>query len=76
MPSFAAQIAVAFEAEPHQMRSRRPCRVRLDAQQPGRVGEHRPRVGLWRSPRRRATSRNTSACVRAMSASVSPSAGA
>ena len=46
MPSFAAQTAVAFEPAPHQMRSRRPSRMRLEAQQPGRIGKHRPRIRL------------------------------
>ena len=46
MPSCAVQTAVSVEAAPHQIRSRRPGRVRLQAQQAGRVGEHRPRVRL------------------------------
>ena len=46
MPFSAVQRAVASDAAPHQMRSRRPGRVRLGAQQAGRVGEHRARVGL------------------------------
>ena len=46
MPCFAAQTAVAFVAEPHQIRSRRPARKWLEAQEPGRIGKHRARVGL------------------------------
>ncbi len=46
IPSFAAHSAVALVAAPHQMRSRKPSGMRLEAQQARRVGEHRPRVGL------------------------------
>ena len=49
MPSFAAHSAVALVAAPHQIRSRKPSRMRLEAQQAGRVGKHRPRVGLGKT---------------------------
>jgi hypothetical protein len=38
MPSFAAQMAVAFEPEPHQMRSRRPSECGSTRSRPGGFG--------------------------------------
>src|SRR5258708_40056074 len=43
IPSFAAQIAVAFEPAPHQIRLRRPSEWGFQAQQPGRIWKH----GSW-----------------------------
>ena len=75
MPCSAVHSAVARVPAPHQIRSRRPGRVRLDAQQ-ARAGWGTSAAG-WarRNPRPSSTSRKTSACSRAMSAWSLPSAG-
>jgi len=68
---FRCPARVSFDPEPHQMRSRRPARIRLEAQQPRRFGKHRPRVGLAK-PSPFSRSRSSSALRRPMSASLSP----
>ena len=49
MPSLPVHCAVGVVAAPHQMRSRRPSRMRLEAQQARRIGEHRARIGLGKA---------------------------
>ena len=60
IPSFAAQIAVAFEPAPHQIRSRRPSEYGSKRSSPGGFGNMGFGLGRAKpSPRKR--SRNTSA---------------
>ena len=71
MPCSAVQTAVARVPAPHQMRSGRPGDCGWIASPPTA-----PICGLPRATAVPAiASRNTSVCARAMSASVSPSAG-
>ena len=74
IPCCAAQTAVAFEAAPHQMRSRRPGECGSRRSSPGGLGNIGRGFGSA-NPSPLSRSRKTSAWRRAMSASVSPSAG-
>ena len=75
MPSFAAHSAVALVPAPHQMRSRKPSENGSRRSRPVGFGNIGRGFGLAK-PSPFSTSRNTSVWRRAMSASVSPSAGA
>ncbi len=71
-PCLAAHSAVALVEAPHQMRSRRPSLCGSSRSRPGGFGN----IGLGfgcAKPLPCSTSRNTSVCRRAMSASVWPS---
>ena len=75
MPSFAAHLDVAFELEPHQIRPRSPSECGSTRSSPGGLGNIGRGLGCAK-PSPLITSRKTSAWRRAMSAWVSPSAGA
>ena len=74
IPSRAAQAAVAFEAAPHQIRSRRPGECGSRRSRPGGFGNIGRGFGSA-NPSPESSSRKTWACRRAMSPSSSPSAG-
>ncbi len=75
MPFSAVHLAVASEAAPHQMRSRRPGECGSGRSRPGGLGNIGRGLG-WAKPSPSSTWRKTSVWRRAMSAWSSPSAGA
>ena len=75
IPRSAAQTAVASVAAPHQMRSRSPSECGSRRRRPGGFGNIGRGLG-WAKPSPSSRARKSSAWRRAMSASVSPSAGA
>ena len=75
IPRSAAQTAVASVAAPHQMRSRSPSECGSRRSRPGGLGNIGRGFG-WAKPAPPSRARKSSAWRRAMSASVSPSAGA
>src|SRR5258708_19669209 len=74
MPSFAAHCDVAFEAEPHQMRSRKPAECGSTRSSPGGLENIGCVLGVA-NPSPLSTSSSFAAWRRAMSASLSPQAG-
>ena len=74
MPCPAAHAAVARDPAPHQIRSRSPGECGSGRSSPGGFGNIGRGLG-WAKPAPGSASRKTSACRRAMSASVSPSGG-
>ena len=75
MPWRAAHSAVGREPAPHQIRSRNPGEWGSGRRSPGGFGNIGEGFG-WANPAPESAWRKTSVCWRAMSASVSPSAGA
>ena len=73
--SFAAHLDVAFELEPHQIRSRSPFECGSTRSSPGGLGNIGRGLGRA-NPSPVITSRKIRACSRAMSAWSDPSAGA
>ena len=74
MPIVAAQTAVFCDPAPHQMRSRSPAEYGSTRSRPGGLRNIGRGFG-WAKPSPFSTVSSTSACSRAMSASVLPSGG-
>ena len=74
MPCVAAHSAVGRDPAPHQIRSRSPGECGSGRSRPGGFGNIGDGLG-WANPAPDSAWRKTSACWRAMSASVWPSAG-
>ena len=75
MPCWAAHTAVGVVAAPHQIRSLSPSEWGSRRSSPGGLGNMGRGLGCAK-PRPSSTCKNTSLWRRAMSASLSPSAGA